>query len=198
MLVRESFRSTVWGALLIHKLAKRCEINTFGGRHSTLINWPGGFKAAFCIRVDVETVNCLLRGVPALLELFDKYSIKATFFVPMGPDRLGRNFKTKDLLKYLRLDPLKKFGLRNLLYGLLLPPPEMGKHHSPEIRSIEKRGHEVGLHGFGHANWARSIRLLTEEDGKICSSRATKNSHIYSEEGPLHLHLQALWLLNRF
>ncbi len=139
---------------------------TFTRSHPTPVEWPRGFKTAICIRVDVETVNCLLRGVPNLLELFDKYSFKATFFVPMGPDCLGRNFKTSDLTRYLRLVPLKKFGLKNLLYGLLLPPPEMGKHRS-ELTSIAEHGHEVGLHGYNHAEWARSLHLPQQDTEKM-------------------------------
>lgn len=133
-------------------------------RRSTDTLWPGGFRAALCIRVDVETVNCLLKGVPNLMELFDNYGFKATFFVPMGSDLLGRSIKAEDLPRYLRLEPLKKFGVKNILYGLLLPPPDIGKQHSAELRTIAECGHEVGLHGFDHAKWVRKIRLLPCED----------------------------------
>ena len=88
------------------------------------IEWPKGARCAFCFRVDVETTNCLLHGVPPMLKAFDEYDFKATFFVPMGPDRLSRNFKPKDLPRYLQLEPMKKFGLKNmdllLRKGLLL------------------------------------------------------------------------------
>lgn len=134
---------------------------TFTGQ---VIEWPEGARSALCFRVDVESVNCLLHGVPAMLKAFDEYDFKATFFVPMGPDRLGRNFKPKDLPRYLNLEPVKKFGLKNLLHGLLLPTPDIGKDYGPELRRIGGRGHEVGLHGFCHADWARTIRRLPDEE----------------------------------
>lgn len=133
----------------------------FAGRP---IEWPDGARSAFCFRVDVETVHCLRHGVPAMLKAFDEYEVKATFFVPMGPDRLGRSFKPQDVPRYLQLDPMKKFGVKNLLHGLLLPSPDMGQNYGPELRQIDGCGHEVGLHGFGHADWARSIQRLPDDE----------------------------------
>ena len=143
---------------------------SFHGRYnkentnSSLIEWPNGSRAAFCLRVDVESENCLIKGVPILLDLFNEYDIKVTFFLPMGPDRLGANFKVRSLPRYLHLDPLMKFGLKNLLHGLVLPPPNMGKRYSSEMRAIANYGHEVGLHGYDHTRWAQSLRYVPDEE----------------------------------
>ena len=41
------------------------------------------------IKGDVDTRIGLLEGVPRLLELFDRYSMRVSFFVTFGPDRSG-------------------------------------------------------------------------------------------------------------
>jgi undecaprenyl phosphate-alpha-L-ara4FN deformylase len=112
------------------------------------------------IRVDVDTSTGLKKGVPILLDIFDEYDIKATFFIPMGPDTLGkvaqRFFNKKGFFKrILKVNPfyvLKKFGL-TIFYGTLLPPPFIGRDNPKMLRLIEKRGHEVALHGYDHSEW---------------------------------------------
>ena len=55
------------------------------------------------IAVHVDTYEGMKKGVPVLLALFQKYGIKASFFVPMGKDHTGwtvkRIFKRKGFLK---------------------------------------------------------------------------------------------------
>jgi len=128
------------------------------------LDWPDGSRAAFCLRVDVDTSNCLIKGVPALLRALKEHDIRATFFVPMGPDRLGRNFNPACLREYLRLVPLRKFGAKNLLYGLLLPPPDMGNLLSTQLAYFSEDGHEFALHGYDHARWAQSLRGYSDEE----------------------------------
>jgi hypothetical protein len=42
------------------------------------------------LKVDVDTLRGTLQGVPALLRLFDRYQVRATFLFSLGPDHTGR------------------------------------------------------------------------------------------------------------
>ena len=44
-------------------------------------------------KVDVDTKRGLEQGVPNLLGIFKDLGIRASFFVPMGPDRTGRTIR---------------------------------------------------------------------------------------------------------
>ena len=80
-------------------------------------------------------------GRPGLLDLFKKHGVTASFFVPMGKDHTGRTVKrvfTRPgfLSKASRSGALKTYGLRTLLYGLLLPGPEIAKSHGQLLRQV--------------------------------------------------------------
>lgn len=121
------------------------------------MKWPNGFKAAFALRVDVEASSCLLRGIPALWEILEEHEIKASFFIPMGPDRTWLGFNWARAKSYLKLEPLRKFGLKTIMRGLLSTPSEMGRL-CIESGVNQLRGCEFALHGYDHAGWVRGIR----------------------------------------
>lgn len=117
------------------------------------------------LRFDVDTFQCMHRGVPRLLHFAEKYQIPMTFFVNMG-----RAVSYPDILRKLshrreppattsgpspKLSPVKKLGLRGTLHTLLANP-RVG-YSSPLLPEIESRGHEIGLHGGrNHADWQNS------------------------------------------
>lgn len=120
------------------------------------MNWPGGLEAAFSLRVDVETSNCLIRGLRVLNGILEEHGLKATVFIPMGPDRVWMGFNRSRVKGYLRLNPVRKFGLKTLMGGLLFPPWDMGELCIEA--GVNRLGHEFALHGYDHAGWARTIR----------------------------------------
>ncbi|MBS7625179.1 polysaccharide deacetylase family protein [Candidatus Bathyarchaeota archaeon] len=127
------------------------------------MKWPNGSKAAFTLRADVETSNCLLKGVPALLKILEEYGLKATLFIPMGPDRTLIGFDRSRLKSYLRLSPIKKFGLKTILGWLTNPRVDMGELCA-KMGLSNLNGHEIALHGYNHAGWAKSIRRKTPRE----------------------------------
>ncbi|MEM2370858.1 MAG: DUF2334 domain-containing protein [Candidatus Bathyarchaeia archaeon] len=129
------------------------------------IQWPSGFKAAFTLRVDVETSNCLLKGMPPLLKILEEYSLEATFFIPMGPDRTLMGFDRSRLKSYLRLSPLRKFGIKTLLSWLANPRIDMGEL-CVKIGLNNLNEHEIALHGYDHAGWAKSIYRKTPREAR--------------------------------
>lgn len=119
-------------------------------------------------KVDVDTISGLRNGVPLLLDLFKEYNIKASFFVPMGPDRTGKKIKrilnTSYLIRILKMNPIKLVGLKNLLYGTLLPAPNIPESAPEVIKEIIEEGHELGIHGYDHTKWTLNLHVMKERE----------------------------------
>lgn len=109
------------------------------------------------LKVDVDTCLGTLRGVPALLDLFARFSVKATFLFSVGPDHTGRAlrrvFRKGFLQKVGRTSVVSHYGLRTLMNGVLLPGPHIGKRTSHIMRRAFDEGHEVGIHCYDHVLW---------------------------------------------
>lgn len=126
------------------------------------------------IAVHVDTYEGAKKGVPTLLALFQRYGIRASFFVPMGKDHTGWAIKRI----FTRKGFLKKSGtgrvwaaatsLKTLMYGLLLPGPEIARKNMEILRRIVGEGHELGIHGYDHVYWHDHIkhfdRVRTEKE----------------------------------
>jgi peptidoglycan/xylan/chitin deacetylase (PgdA/CDA1 family) len=102
--------------------------------------------------------------VPRLLELFRRAGVRASFFVTMGPDRSGlairRAWRPSFLVKMLRTNPLRLYGLRTLLSGTLLRATLVGAGYPLLLRQVAAEGHEVAPHGFDHVGWQDRVRRL--------------------------------------
>ena len=53
---------------------------------------------------------------------------------------------------------LKHYGLRTLLYGVLLPAPDIGRVAADAMRSARDAGHECGIHAWDHVRWQDNVR----------------------------------------
>ena len=83
------------------------------------------------LKVDCDTYIGTREGIPALLDVFARRGIRATFFFTLGPDRSGvavrRFFTRKGFLKKMwksRAGSL--YGFPTVVYGTLLPAPRIG------------------------------------------------------------------------
>jgi peptidoglycan/xylan/chitin deacetylase (PgdA/CDA1 family) len=125
-------------------------------------------KKTIGLKVDVDTYAGMKKGVPALLAIFRKYSVSASFFVPMGKDHTGRTvkrvFTRKGFLKKAgRVGVISTYGIKTLMYGLVLPGPEIAKGNRHLLRQITEEGHELGIHGHDHVRWHDSIKYFDKE-----------------------------------
>jgi undecaprenyl phosphate-alpha-L-ara4FN deformylase len=122
-------------------------------------------QAPVALRVDVDTRRGLREGVPRLLELFARLDVVASFFVTMGPDRSGlairRAWRPTFLLKMLRTNPLRLYGMRTLLSGTLLPAEPVGAGSPALLRDLAGAGHEVAPHGWDHVRWQDRVDRLS-------------------------------------
>lgn len=122
------------------------------------------------LKVDVDTYRGTLEGVPRLLDLFAKEGVRATFFFSLGPDTSGkaikRIFRKGFVRKVLSASPAASYGWRTMLYGTLLPAPDIGGR--PEtvarMREAAAAGHAVGIHAWDHIDWHDHLPRMTREE----------------------------------
>ena len=109
------------------------------------------------LKVDVDTYLGTLHGVPALLELFKRFDVKATFLFSVGPDNTGRAirriFRKGFLQKVGRTSVVSHYGLGTLMNGVLKPGPHIGKRAGFVMRQVVAEHHEVGIHCYDHVRW---------------------------------------------
>ncbi len=119
------------------------------------------------LKVDVDTLRGTRDGVPALVALFKRLGIDATFYFSVGPDHTGRAmrrvFRPGFAQKVARTSVLKHYGLKTLLYGVLLPGPDIGREGGDEMRRVHRAGFEVGLHTYDHVRWQDYVADATPE-----------------------------------
>jgi len=109
------------------------------------------------LKVDVDTLRGTLEGVPALSDALRGEGADATFLFSVGPDHTGRAlrrvFRPGFFGKVARTSVLEHYGVRTLLYGTLLPGPDIGRRAAAQMRGVQDAGFEVGIHCWDHASW---------------------------------------------
>jgi peptidoglycan/xylan/chitin deacetylase (PgdA/CDA1 family) len=109
------------------------------------------------LKIDVDTFRGTSEGVPRLVEILKKHRAGATFLFSLGPDHTGRALRRvlrKDFLKKVsRTSVMEHYGIRTLLYGTLLPGPDIGRRCREVLRKTKAEGFEVGIHCWDHVRW---------------------------------------------
>jgi len=117
------------------------------------------------LKVDVDTLRGTREGVPRLMALLRKLGLDATFYFSVGPDNTGRAmrrvFRKGFAQKVARTSVLEHYGLKTLLYGVLLPGPDIGRSAGGVMRSVHDAGFEVGLHTHDHVRWQDYVAKAT-------------------------------------
>lgn len=121
------------------------------------------------LKVDVDTAVGFCDGVRRLADLLAVLDIPASFFISMGPDHSGRALKRVVqpgfIAKQRRSGAAGAYGLRTMLYGLLLPGPVIARQAPRLMNRLINLGHEVGLHAWDHVFW--HDRLLELDQARI-------------------------------
>src|ERR1700722_8044683 len=109
------------------------------------------------LKIDVDTLRGTREGVPALIDTLKAAGAEASFLFSLGPDHTGRAlrrvFRPGFFSKVSRTSVLEHYGLRTLLYGTLLPGPDIGRRAGAHMRRARDAGFEVGIHCFDHTSW---------------------------------------------
>jgi len=113
------------------------------------------------LKVDVDTLRGTREGVPRLAQRLRRLNIPATFLFSLGPDHTGRAlrriFRRGFLSKVRRTSVASNYGIRTLLYGTLLPGPDIGRLCRAEMLEVAAQGFEVGVHAFDHVKWQDGV-----------------------------------------
>lgn len=127
------------------------------------------------LKIDVDTLRGTREGVPALVEICQRYSAQATFLFSVGPDHTGRALRRAlrpgFLTKVRRTSVLRHYGLVTCLYGTLLPGPDIGARCCALMRGVREQGFETGIHTFDHVLWQDNVaqrdRVWTVEQMRL-------------------------------
>ena len=161
------------------------------------------------LKVDVDTYRGTRKGVPRLVELLKKCGAGATFLFSLGPDHTGRAikrvFRRGFVGKVSRTSVLSNYGLATLLYGTLLPGPDIGRRCAAVMRAVRDAGFEVGIHAWDHVKWQDGVGKAdarwTERQMRLARERFEE---IFGEPPRAHgaagwqTNLHALRLTQRF
>ncbi|MGI4848700.1 MAG: polysaccharide deacetylase family protein [Janthinobacterium lividum] len=114
------------------------------------------------LKIDVDTYRGTREGVPNLVRLLNAHRANATFLFSLGPDHTGwalrRALRPGFFQKVSRTSVLEHYGLKTLMYGVLLPGPDIGKRCAGLMRGVRDAGFECGIHTWDHVKWQDSVR----------------------------------------
>jgi peptidoglycan/xylan/chitin deacetylase (PgdA/CDA1 family) len=151
------------------------------------------------LKIDVDTLRGTREGVPNLVELLRRHKVGATFLFSVGPDHTGRAikrvFRPGFISKVQRTSVVQHYGVKTLLYGTLLPGPDIGERGRTLMRHVRDEGFEVGIHCWDHTKWQDGVATAgpqwTERQMQLACERFTD---IFKE--PPRTHGAAGWQMN--
>ncbi|HEU5293317.1 MAG TPA: polysaccharide deacetylase family protein, partial [Burkholderiaceae bacterium] len=108
---------------------------------------------------------------------------------------LRRVWRRGFLTKVARTSVLRHYGLRTLMYGLLLPAPQIGLRGKAPMRSCRAAGHECGIHAWDHVLWQDNVRRRGEEWTRSQMNRARERFEEIFGTAPT-THGAAGWQMN--
>ena len=151
------------------------------------------------LKVDVDTLRGTREGVPGLIELFRRHGVYATFLFSVGPDHTGRAikrvFRRGFMDKVQRTSVVKHYGVRTLLYGTMLPGPDIGRRGGDVMRLVRDAGHETGVHCYDHVRWQDGVASADHSWTELEMTRACERYTDIFKEAP-RVHGAAGWQMN--
>ena len=155
--------------------------------------------AFIALKVDVDTLRGTREGVPRLLARLERHGLHATFLFSLGPDHTGRAirrvFRPGFFSKVQRTSVVEHYGIRTLLYGTLLPGPDIARRCADEMRATTAAGHECGIHAWDHVAWQDQVRTRDREWTDAQMERAYRRFEDVFGHAP-RTHGAAGWQMN--
>ena len=113
------------------------------------------------LKIDVDTWRGTLQGVPRLVEILRRHHAGASFLFSLGPDHTGRAikrvFRPGFMQKVQRTSVVSHYGFKTLMYGTLLPGPDIGKQGADIMRGTAEAGFETAIHCWDHFKWQDGV-----------------------------------------
>lgn len=123
--------------------------------------------ARIVLKIDVDTLRGTREGVPNLARMLDRFKARATFLFSLGPDHTGwalrRVLRPGFLKKVSRTSVVEHYGVKQLMYGVLLPGPDIGMRAAAHMRAIHEAGFECGIHTWDHVYWQDNVRARARD-----------------------------------
>ena len=143
------------------------------------------------LKIDVDTLRGTREGVPRLARMLQAHGARATFLFSLGPDHTGRALRRAlrpgFFGKVARTSVLEHYGLRTLLYGTLLPGPDIGRSAAPEMRAVQAAGFECGVHSWDHAQWQDGVRSRAAGwTARVMQQAAERYRQVFGTAPPTH------------
>jgi peptidoglycan/xylan/chitin deacetylase (PgdA/CDA1 family) len=155
--------------------------------------------SVLALKVDVDTLRGTRDGVPALVGLFRRHQVGATFLFSVGPDHTGRAirriFRPGFFGKVRRTSVVQHYGLTTLLYGTALPGPDIGRRASDTMRAVGDEGFETGLHCWDHVKWQDGI-AHADAEWTAAQMRLACDRYADIFKEPPRVHGAAGWQMN--
>jgi len=151
------------------------------------------------LKIDVDTRRGTCQGVPNLVALLKKHGVGATFLFSLGPDHTGRAikrvFRPGFVGKVRRTSVFRHYGVRTLLYGTVLPGPDIGRRAGDVMRAVRDEGFEVGIHTWDHIRWQDGVATAGADWTAAEMRRACERFTEVFKENP-RTHGAAGWQMN--
>jgi len=143
------------------------------------------------LKIDVDTLRGTREGVPRLVELLRRHGAGATFLFSVGPDHTGRAirrvFRPGFVGKVQRTSVVQHYGMKTLLYGTLLPGPDIGQRAGSIMRNVRDEGFEVGVHSWDHTKWQDGVDAADAEwTGRQMLLACERFTEIFKEDPRAH------------
>jgi undecaprenyl phosphate-alpha-L-ara4FN deformylase len=151
------------------------------------------------LKLDVDTYRGTREGVPRLMRILEAHRAGATFLFSLGPDHTGRAvkrvFRRGFVGKVARTSVLEHYGLKTLLYGTLLPGPDIGARCADVLRAARDAGFETGIHCWDHVRWQDGVAHADADWTRREMRRAFERyAEVFGE--PARVHGAAGWQMN--
>jgi undecaprenyl phosphate-alpha-L-ara4FN deformylase len=126
-----------------------------------------------------------------LVEILRRHSADASFLFSLGPDHTGRAitraFRPGFLKKVKRTSVVAHYGVKTLMYGTLLPGPDIGRRGADILRATRDAGFETAIHCWDHVKWQDGVGAAnatwTEDQMRRAHQRYVE---IFGDEAPGH------------
>ncbi|HUL96682.1 MAG TPA: polysaccharide deacetylase family protein [Usitatibacter sp.] len=143
------------------------------------------------LKIDVDTYRGTREGVPALVELLKRHEAGATFLFSLGPDHTGRAikraFRPGFMEKVGRTSVVEHYGITTLLYGTVLPGPDIGRRCASTMKKVRDEGFEVGIHTWDHVKWQDGVGAADEAwTGTQMKLACDRFDEIFSAKATVH------------
>jgi peptidoglycan/xylan/chitin deacetylase (PgdA/CDA1 family) len=151
------------------------------------------------LKIDVDTYRGTREGVANLVRMLGAHGAQATFLFSLGPDHTGwalrRALRPGFFSKVSRTSVVEHYGIKTLMYGTLLPAPDIGRDCAGEMRAVAAAGFECAIHTWDHVLWQDNV-ARKGHDWTVAMMRKAAARHTQVFGSAPRTHGAAGWQMN--